>query len=493
MQREHKIKKVLLIDTGRERNQLLEKAIKSINESIEVEQVTGVSEALSRIRQEPFDMVFIDSASSKSDRDFLGEMKKTGVMSHVIVIVETGDELQAAEAIKGGAFDYLMKNSDYGDTVPSIVQRVENVFSPNKGKEEVLEQQSPLFKQIFRSQKWWQNIIDSITDYLFVINKEYRILRTNKAFASHFNKEPVDIIMKPYYELFGLEKPHDWCLPPDKMDSVTNNSVEQKIDGTYYLISSYPIFFDEHDAVVYIVKNITETRRLKDQIYHMDKLSSLGTLTSGVAHEINNPLTGIIGYTEMLLMNEKDETNRKYLQKVFDSAIRCKGIVENMLTFSRQTTSRKSPENINDIIDKTIDLLEYWLRSTNIEIVKKYDKVPFILMDRQQTQQVILNLLTNAEHAISETDRRGRIELQTEFDKTAEIISIKISDNGKGISEELQQLIFDPFFTTKPVNKGTGLGLSITHGIIAEQGGTIEMESEVEKGTSFLIKLPLTD
>jgi len=361
---------------------------------------------------------------------------------------------------------------------------------PKKDSEEELEQQSLLFRQIYKSQKWWQNIIDAITDYLFVIDRDYRILRTNKAFAGLFEKEPANIIMQPYYELYGITAPHEWATYPKDGSEVQPKSIERDIDGSTYMISSFPIYFDEHDATVYIMKDITETRRLKDQVYHLEKLSSLGTLTSGVAHEINNPLTGIIGYTEMLLMKNDDETTKKYLQNVFDSAIRCKRIVENMLTFARQNTAEKSIENINDIIDKTLELHEYLLKSTNINIIREYGDVPSISIDSQQIQQVILTLLINAEHAISEKDVKGEIGFRTSHNKTVESVVVIVSDNGSGIPADVLPRIFDPFFTTKPVNKGTGLGLSIAHGIVAEQGGTIEVESIIGKGTSFILNLP---
>jgi len=367
----------------------------------------------------------------------------------------------------------------------------ENILNFGKESEEELKKSSQLFQIIHKSQKWWHNIIDAITDYLFVVDEEYRILKTNKAFAGMFGKEPADIIARPYYTLFGEDGPHEWCETGGDREGVAPKSVERKIGNSVYLISSFPIFFDERDAVVYIMKDITETRRLKDQVYHLDKLSSLGTLTSGVAHEINNPLTGIIGYTEMLLMKDTDEQMSKYLKQIYDSAIRCKRIVENMLTFSRQTQSQKSPEDMNDLIDKTVELHEYWLRNTNIEIVRKYAESPVTSVDRQQLQQVILNLLINAEHAIIDAGRKGKIEFETNVDRDQGLIEIRISDNGTGIPDEIRSKIFDPFFTTKPVNKGTGLGLSIAHGIIAEQGGTIEADSIPGEGTTFTIKLPV--
>jgi PAS domain S-box-containing protein len=492
MKKKFNLQKILLINKNIKDSQSLEREIQHHCSTGEIIKTKDAQQGIEILIREKIDTVFIDYALSTAGLNFFRELQKRNLYIPVIVIIEKGKEIKAAEAVKEGAYDYILKDADYPDLLPGVLERIQGISILKKEKEEELEQQSLLFKQIYNSHKWWQNIIDAITDYLFVIDQNYRILRTNKAFASLFGEEPADIIMKPYHELFGLEEPHEWCILPKNRDSVCPRSVERKLNDMIYLISCFPIYFDDHEAVVYIMKDITETRRLKDQIYHLDKLSSLGTLTSGVAHEINNPLTGIIGYTEMLLMKNKSEPTNKYLRNIFDSAIRCKRIVENMLTFSRQTPAQKSLENINDIIDKTIELHEYWLKSTNIEIIRKYAEVPYIAIDRQQMQQVILNLLINAEQAITETDRRGRIEFKTAYDDKSKSNLITISDNAKGIPHEILSKIFDPFFTTKPVNKGTGLGLSIAHGIIAEQGGTIEAKSVPGKGTSFIIKLPQT-
>jgi PAS domain S-box-containing protein len=486
------LQKALILNSTSAENKLLEKAFRRCCPKTEVIKGRSLKTAVDRLQRDMIDAVFIDYPYSREDFDFFDEVQRNDIIVHIVALINKGDELNAAEALKDGAYDYLIKDSDYSESLPRVIGRIRSLSKLKREKEEELKQRSLLFKQIFASQKWWQNIIDSMTDYLFVIDLDFRILRTNKAFSGLFGKEPADIIMKPYYKLFGLKEPHEWCILPEagNEQSLNPDSIEYKINGVDYLISYFPIFFDEHEAVVYILKDITENRRLKDQIYHMDKLSSLGTLTSGVAHEINNPLTGIIGYTEMLLMNEDDSINN-YLQKIFDSAIRCKRIVENMLTFSRQTPSQKSPEEINTIIDKTVELHEYWLRSTNVEVVKNYEKVPFIFIDRQQIQQVILNLLINAEQAISESGRKGRIEFITRYDRQSDHILITVSDNGNGIPADILPKIFDPFFTTKPVNKGTGLGLSIAHGIILEQGGTIEAASIPGEGTSFVVKFPV--
>ncbi len=479
--------KALLINKSARDSRELESALLQHCPEADIVKVRDTKDSLNILKRHIIDSVFIDYVLSR-EGDFIGELQRENILLPVVVIVEKGKELQAAEAIKQGAYDYIMKGSDYNESIPRVLERIESMSILLKEDEK--EQQSVIFKQIYRSQKWWQNIIDAITDYLFVIDQNYRILRTNKAFADLFGKEPQDIIMKPYYTLFDMDEPHEWCQLPESGDHASARSVERSLNDMVYLISCFPTYFDDKDATVYILKDITETRRLKDQVYHLDKLSSLGTLTSGVAHEINNPLTGIIGYTEMLLMKSKEGTTKKYLQNVYDSAIRCKRIVENMLTFSRQNPSQRSPENINEIIDKTIELHEYWLKSTNIEIIKNYSTMPSVAVDRQQLQQVVLNLLINAEQAISEKDSKGTIEFDTLYDTESKTIVVTVSDNGMGIPQDILPKIFDPFFTTKPVNKGTGLGLSIAHGIVAEQGGIIEAASVTGEGTSFTIKLP---
>lgn len=241
------------------------------------------------------------------------------------------------------------------------------------------------------------------------------------------------------------------------------------------------------------MKDATEMKRLKDQLYHSDKLASLGLLVSGVAHEINNPLTGILAYAELLYMRVNDEDVKKDLEKIMHGAERCKKIVENLLTFSRQRTPSRSLESINDIIDKAIDLRSYWLRTSNIEIIRDYGQdIPTLYIDSQQIQQVILNLILNAEHAIRESKKeRGMIRFSTSFNRRDQRIIVSITDNGTGIPKEIIHRVFDPFFTTKPVGIGTGLGLSISHGIIMEHGGTISVQSEAGEGTTFVIELPI--
>ncbi|RME64499.1 MAG: histidine kinase, partial [Nitrospirae bacterium] len=268
---------------------------------------------------------------------------------------------------------------------------------------------------------------------------------------------------------------------------------EVRCNGSVFLVTSKRITLpDERKATLFVMRDMTEMRQLQEQLYYSDKLASLGMLVSGVAHEINNPLTGVMGYTELLLTKTEDGSLRETLQKIYHSAERCKKIVENLLAFARQRPPQKAPVLVNELIENTLELRAYWLRSNNIEIQKDFQSMPYIKADPQQLQQVFLNLIINAEDAIMASGKDEKLlKIRTSYDEPNQRIVVEFEDNGIGIPEDILQRIFDPFFTTKPVGKGTGLGLSISHGIITEHGGLISAKSTPGQGTVFRIELPV--
>lgn len=267
---------------------------------------------------------------------------------------------------------------------------------------------------------------------------------------------------------------------------------EKTVSGKTYRIKGFRLSVRGRELTLYLIKDITELSKLKEQLYHSDKLACLGMLVSGVAHEINNPLTGVIAYTELLSKKVFDSEVQQELDKILNSAGRCKRIIENLLTFSRQQRTSMSLGSINDIADRAVDLRSYWLRTSNIEVIREYGKdIPTVYADFQQIQQVILNILINAEQAINDTRRRNsRILLTTWYNSTDKKVCLKITDNGRGMQDVHIPHIFEPFYTTKPAGIGTGLGLSISNNIIAEHGGRLWLESSSSEGTTFAFELP---
>ena len=240
---------------------------------------------------------------------------------------------------------------------------------------------------------------------------------------------------------------------------------------------------------------LEELRAVQEKLIQSEKLSAIGRLVAGVAHEINNPLTGIIGYSQMLLsMGDLDPMVEKGLRIIKEEADRAVKIIQNLLQFARKHPPQRELTSINLLIQKTLELKEYELRVNNIEVILDLDPdLPLTVVDPHQLQQVFINILTNAQQAIMSAGvKEGRITIKTELINFGEpMIRISIADNGPGIPEEIIDKIFDPFFTTKEVGQGTGLGLSICYGIIKEHNGNIYAFNSPEGGAVMVVELPV--
>jgi signal transduction histidine kinase/CheY-like chemotaxis protein len=241
-------------------------------------------------------------------------------------------------------------------------------------------------------------------------------------------------------------------------------------------------------------QTLTETRQRLDgamqQLLQAEKMTALGELVAGVAHEVNNPLASIMGYSQLALAQDISPPVRRYLETACAETERAGKIVRNLLTFARKQSPEKAYLGLNGIIEKTLDLKAYHFRSSQIEVIKKLEpNLPQTMLDFHQIQQVLLNLLNNAEQAILEGGRSGTIQVQTA--QAGECLEIRITDNGPGIPPEIQNRVFEPFFTTKKEGKGTGLGLSLCYGILQEHGGSIRIESQPREGATFIMDLPI--
>jgi two-component system NtrC family sensor kinase len=228
-------------------------------------------------------------------------------------------------------------------------------------------------------------------------------------------------------------------------------------------------------------------KKINSQLFRSEKLASLGKLAAGVAHEINNPLTGILTNSSLLLEDlPADDPRREDVEVMVHETIRCREIVKRLLDFARQTKPQKRLADINALIDNIILLVRNQTSFRNILIEKKLDDIPEVLVDPDQIQQVFVNIILNAAEAMT---KGGVLTVTSATSRTGESLVIRIADTGPGISEEVRERIFDPFYTTK--EHGTGLGLSISYGIIEQHGGTISVESCPGKGSTFIIQLPV--
>ncbi|HSV97496.1 MAG TPA: cache domain-containing protein [Spirochaetota bacterium] len=275
------------------------------------------------------------------------------------------------------------------------------------------------------------------------------------------------------------------------------NASKEIADGNYNI--QIPV--DSRDELGYLCKTfnsmvsaIVERDNLlkedtQNQIVQSEKLASLGKLAAGIAHEINNPLTGVLTYSSILLEDLKDTEHKDDLEVIVNETLRCRKIVREILNFARETRIEKERSNINKVINETLSLLEKHVNFQNISIVKDFDSaVPDMEVDINQIKSVVNNLSLNASDAMPEG---GTLTIRTGFDSIQNAVIVEFIDTGHGISEENIGRIFDPFFTTKQTGKGTGLGLAVTYSVIKRHNGSITVKSSTGEGTTFTIVLPV--
>ena len=244
-------------------------------------------------------------------------------------------------------------------------------------------------------------------------------------------------------------------------------------------------------AVLGIARDITERKAVEERLRETSRLISVGELAAGVAHEINNPLTIILGFSQLLSSRDLPEPMGDQIQRIYSEAQRTAKIVQNLLSFARRREPEKRYLAVTEILERALELKSHDFKmDANIEVARRWaPNLPRIMADEHQMIQVILNILTNAEHAMTESGSGGKLDIGA--DRVDNKLRISFTDDGPGISGEQLRRIFDPSFTTKEVGKGTGLGLSICYGIVRQHGGEIWAESSPDKGATFYIELPI--
>ncbi|OGP23424.1 MAG: hypothetical protein A2X99_07770 [Deltaproteobacteria bacterium GWB2_55_19] len=362
------------------------------------------------------------------------------------------------------------------------------------------EENEKLFELVTKSKEEWVATFDAIQDLISIHDKDYRILKINKALARKFNSQPEDLIGSRCFELLynctapKCNCPHTRTL---KTGAIADAEVDDMVFEGTYKVTTFPVYNDAGEvwASVHVARDITQEKMLREQLLHAEKLSSVGKLVAGIAHELNNPLMGIMGFSQILMDTPGDkklDDIKDKLRKIYHESLRTAKIVQNLLTFARAKKTEREYHSVNDILKHTVELREYSLKANNIEVALDLDEgVPKTMVDLFQLQQVFINIMNNAEDAMVARKGKGRLEIRTRRNRRK--IEIAFRDDGPGIPKEIIHKVFDPFFTTKDVGKGTGLGLSITHGIITEHGGTIDIAAAEEGGAVVTIELPVVE
>jgi len=350
------------------------------------------------------------------------------------------------------------------------------------------------FEMVRRAKEQWETAFDALSEGIAVVDDEGRVRRANRALAALLGSPLPNVIgthlchalLGKSHALMGLlEAARRGDHPPPLV------ARSERLGNTMRVNAARIPSATRDQSVVVLVEDVTDQQVMETQLIQSEKLAAVGQLVSGVAHELNNPLTSIAGLSEFLLeQKEISKKDRGHLKVIHEQAERAGRIVRNLLTFARKEPSERSPVDLNDVIQTTLQLMEYDLKLKAIDVERDLRAaLPEVLGDRHSLQQVVLNLLTNAAQAVAENaaGRARAITVSTWFD---DHVHLRVADTGPGINDVVAQNVFTPFFTTKEPGKGTGLGLSITYSIVENHGGRITLERPSTGGAAFRVDLP---
>ncbi|MBN2242169.1 MAG: PAS domain S-box protein [Acidobacteria bacterium] len=351
--------------------------------------------------------------------------------------------------------------------------------------------------ELERLKAYTDNIIESINVAVLALDAGGRITACNRAFEELYDASRQQVAGSGIEEIFPrdiltsiqrIAGTDSWDIrSPGNMSKLYMENRNGK--RLFVNLSFIPLQESgaKESGCLIVLDNITEKAELEEQLLQAEKLSSIGLLAAGIAHEINTPIAGISSYTQMLIKDlPESDRRRKVLEKIEGQTFRAAEIVSGLLNFSRMSGSRFNDLDINQLIHESLILLKHQLQESRIKVESRFDpSLPKIYGNSGKLQQVFINLFLNARDAMP---AGGDLTIETGMNES--MVTIDILDSGTGISEENQKRIFDPFFTTKTMGKGTGLGLSVSYGIIQEHGGRILVDSRTGKGTRFLLKLP---
>ncbi|GAB4342081.1 MAG: hypothetical protein Kow0099_19310 [Candidatus Abyssubacteria bacterium] len=383
-----------------------------------------------------------------------------------------------------------------------------------------------LYSELRQSEQRYKDLIENAIDMIFILDMEGRFVSINRRTEEVTGYSAQEWLGRSFFEILPPES------LPDAMDLWTRGLsggkevasikiVSASGDDLYLDLNSSLILEDDkvvgmmciardstekrkreeefkklHDSVVEanrkLEESMAELQATQLKLVQTEKLSAMGELISGIGHELNNPLTGIIGYSQLLLETVSAPEYRRNIEKINQEALRCKKIVHSLLGFARAHKPQKRVLDLNAVIQSVINLREYQLNADGIRFVTRLDDQPLhVVGDFHQLQQLLLNLVNNAHQAITNAKQGTTVEIRTARDPAARIATFSVTDDGPGIPPNVLPRIFDPFFTTREVGQGTGLGLSVAYGIARDHGGHISAESSPGKGAAFLVELPL--
>jgi two-component system NtrC family sensor kinase len=461
----------------------------------DLEAASSGRDCLERLREQKFDILLLDhELPDGKGLDWLRRFSGLGIGIPTIFITAKGDSRLAIDAMKEGVFDYINRSAECAKAFPFVVHRAVEGYS-------LMVEKVRLQKELIETKFFLESVIEKAGDAISVMDLEGRILYWNEGAERIYGYKKEEVIGKRPSEFFhpGDEKTErdDECQMDSLMsrvregEVVSNHEARRKTkDGREITVRMTVSPLRNAEGAIIgatrICRDITHLKKAEERLILAERLSSLGELTAGVAHELRNPLAGIKINTQVL-SRKKDlsETDRRVLEGTLEGVEKIQKIVDDMLHFARPKPAHFREENINEVIEKSLAVLQAKLRKGNISLMfTRGEGLPRVRIDVHQVQQVLINLMLNAVQAMA---RGGTLTVRT-FRENGSGVGVEIRDTGVGIPAANLKKIFDPFFTTK--SEGTGLGLSITMKILDNHRASLEVESEEGKGSVFTLHFP---
>jgi PAS domain S-box-containing protein len=490
--------RVLLVEDSEDDALLLVRVLQRSGYDLTYERVDTAAAMSAALATHTWDIIIADYTMP----DFNGlaalalMQEKNLDLPFIIVSGSIGEDIAVA-AMKAGAHDYIMKGH-LARLIPAVERelREAEVRRARRRAEETLQESYQLLHAVFAG----------TADAIFVKDLQGRYIMMNPAGARTLGKSPAEIIGKDDTALLSpdtarLVMEHDRHV----MHTGETHTFEEVITvgsaWRTHLATKTP--HRDHQGkiigIIGIARDITERkqaeeemRRQREALYQSEKLATMGQLLAGVAHELNNPLSVVMGQAALLRQSIRSKRQSERAEKIVRAAERCARIVNNFLALARQRPPERHPLQLNQVVREAVELLAYPLRVDSVEVTFELaEELPVLHGDPHQLHQVVVNLVANAHQAMRETAAPRRLRLRTGVGAEGKHVWFEVCDSGPGIAPELQARIFEPFFTTKPPGVGTGLGLSLCQGIVEGHGGGISVESLAGQGATFRVELPV--
>jgi two-component system, NtrC family, sensor kinase len=474
---------------------MMEDSLKASGSQYHIQKVSSGGECLRLLQKEKFDILLLDhSLSDGEGLNWLRRFNELGIGIPTIFVTAKGDPRLAIEAMKEGVFDYINRSAECAKAFPFVVNRAIEGHG-------LMVEKVRLQKELIETKNFLESIVEKAGDAISVVDLEGRILYWNEGAEKIYGYMKEEVLGK---KLSQFLCPRDEKLRAEEeklMGTLTarvkrgevipNVEVKRQTKEGKEIITSMTIspLRDAEGRIVgasRICKDITHLKKAEERLVMAERLSSLGELTAGVAHELRNPLAGIKINTQVL-SRKKDlpEMEKKLLSSTQEGIEKIQKIVDGMLHFAKPKAAHFKEEEINEVLDKSLAILQTKLKKGNISsILEGAQGLPKLRIDIHQIQQVFINLMLNAIQAM---EGGGTLSVRT-FLEDRDGVAIEVRDTGIGIPKAHLKKVFDPFFTTK--SEGTGLGLSISLKILENHGATIDVVSEAGKGSTFTIHFP---